>query len=146
MSASATARTSQELQYRYDSIWNSAIRLIRVEMRLPVADKDVETGFILFDYQDHGKSYPGSLELVRGKGADGRDVVSAVVHVGGMPRYVERMIVDKLRKKLKLEYGEPAPRPAKPAPPKAEEPPADSPDAPNGPGGPGAAEQPSGQG
>jgi hypothetical protein len=37
-----------------------------------------------------------------------------------MPSYIERMLLDKLRKKLIDEYGEPAPPPKKPSDPPAE--------------------------
>lgn len=123
----AAARTQEELAYQFDLIWNSAVRLVRVEMGLAIEEKDADAGFFLFSYTDHDKAYPGSVELVRQGGP--RDPVSVVVHIGGMPHYVERMIIDKLSRKLEREYGSPKrpePPPEKPAPPADEpEPPAD---------------------
>jgi hypothetical protein len=52
--------------------------------------------------------------------------VRAVVSVEGMPSYVEQMILDKLEKKLEVEYGAPM-EPATEEPPK-KEPPKEQPD------------------
>ncbi len=116
----AHARMQSDYRYSFEQVWNAALRMVRVDMRLPVTDKDVEAGYLLFDYIDHGKSYPGSLELVRGE-KDRRPLTKVVVQVQGMPVYVEQMMVDKLARKLRDEYGEPLappkPAPDKPAPP-----------------------------
>lgn len=97
--------------------------MVRVDLRLPITDKDLEAGYLLFDYLDHGKAFPGSIELVRGE-RDRRPVTRAVVQVQGMPVYVEQMLVDRLARKLREEYGEPIepPKaPPKPAAPKEDE-------------------------
>jgi hypothetical protein len=84
---------------------------------------------VLFDYLDHGKRYPGSVELLRVENARPPST-KLVVQVQGMPSYVEQMIVDKLAAKLREELGEPITpepdRPKKPAPtPPPAEPPAE---------------------
>lgn len=117
---SARARKQDEYHYPFDRVWNTALRLVRVDMRLPVTDRDPEAGYLLFEYVDHGKRYPGSIELVKGE-RDQRPLVTAVVQVPGMPSYVEQMVLDKLEKKLKEELGEPM-QPVKPEPEKPKEP------------------------
>ena len=119
----AAARKQQELRYSYDQVWNTALRLIRVDLRLPVTDRDREAGYLLFDYLDHEKRYAGSIEVIRAA-PDKPLPVTAAVQVQGMPGYVEAMILDKLDRKLHADYGEPV----RPKPPeKPVEPPAKPP-------------------
>jgi hypothetical protein len=112
---SAGARKQTDLRYPFDQVWNAALRMVRVDMRLPVTDRDPEAGYFLFDYLDNGKSYAGSLELVRGE-RDARPLTKTVVQVQGMPSYVEQMLLDKLQRKLREEFGDPI-EPAKPVKP-----------------------------
>ena len=112
----AHARKQQELSYRFDQIWNAALRLIKVDLRMTVTERDPEGGYVLFDYVASGKRYPGSIELVaQNEGARKKTLV--VVQVQGMPTYVEQMILDKLGKKLVSEVGESIEPPKPPAPP-----------------------------
>jgi hypothetical protein len=129
----AHARKQSELIYGFDQVWNAALRMVRVDLRLPVTDRDAEAGYFLFDYVDHGKRYAGSIELVRAE-RDRRPATKAVVQVQGMPAYVEQMLIDRLGRKLREEYGEPL-QPSKPPPDKApEQKPAEPPGAPSEPG------------
>jgi hypothetical protein len=135
VASGASARKQDEYHYPFERVWNTALRLVRVDMRLPVTDRDQDAGYLLFDYVDHGKRFPGSFELVKGE-RNQRPYVTAVVQVPGMPSYVEQMLLDKLEKKLKAELGDEMqpPPPAKPDEPKKpvekpsdEEPPAEPP-------------------
>jgi hypothetical protein len=119
--APASARRQTEYQYPFERVWNAALRLVRVDMHLPVTDRDMDAGYLLFDYVDHGRRFPGSFELVK-REKNQRPYVTAVVQVGGMPSYIEQMLLDKLERKLKDELGEPM-EPPKPAPDKPKEPP-----------------------
>jgi len=94
--------------------------MLRVDLRLPVTDRDAEAGYMLFDYIDHDRHYPGSLELVRDERAR-RPTTKGVVKVAGMPAYVEQMLFDRLLRKLRDEYGEPL-EPEKPPPEKKPKP------------------------
>jgi hypothetical protein len=111
----AAARKQHELAYRYEQIWNTALRLVKVDLRMAITDRDQEGGYVLFDYVAHGKSYPGSIELVK-QGRAARPLTTVIVQVQGQPTYVEQMILDRLEKKLQAEVGAP-PEPPKPAPP-----------------------------
>jgi hypothetical protein len=118
----ASARKQGDLRYPFDQVWNAALRLVRVDMRMPVTDRDPEAGYLLFEYLDHGKRFAGSLELVRGERGQ-RPITKTVIQVQGMPSYVEQMLFDKLERKLRDEFGEPLepvrpPPPQKPAPEK----------------------------
>ncbi|MDB4985434.1 MAG: hypothetical protein JWN04_612 [Myxococcaceae bacterium] len=114
----AEARKQHELSYRFEQIWNAALRLVKVDLRMPITDRDPEGGYVLFDYVASGKRYPGSIELIaQNDGAHRKTMV--VVQVQGMPSYVEQMILDRLEKKLLNEVGAPLepPKPLKPQDP-----------------------------
>lgn len=110
---SASARRSDAHAYRYEQVWGAALRLIRVDYGFPIRDRDEDVGFVLFDYVGSGRPVPASLEVVRTQ-QEGRDVVRVTLNIPAMPAYVERMILDKLQRKLREEYGEPLPPPAPP--------------------------------
>ena len=122
LATSAHARRQREYPYAFDQVWNAALRLVRVDLRCPVTDRDPEGGYVLFEYEAQGKRYPGSIELVaQSRGAQVATVV--VVQVKGMPTYVEQMVLDRLDKKLLAEFGpppKPVPPPAPPRPPAAD--------------------------
>jgi hypothetical protein len=119
--AVAHARKDSEVRYRYEQVWGSTIRLIRVDYQFKIRDRDEEVGYLLFDYEDGGRSHPGSVELVRFRKND-EERVRVVLTIPAMPSYVERMVLDKLLKKLENDYGlPPPPRPKRPPP--EEEPP-----------------------
>jgi hypothetical protein len=128
----AEARRQREYPYAFDQVWNAALRLVRVDLRCAVTDRDPEGGYVLFEYESQGKRHPGSVELVRPTSGPGNTVV--VVQVKGMPSYVEQMVLDRLDKKLLSEFGPPAkaPKPPPPAPPKPPEDAGEPPAEPNG--------------
>jgi hypothetical protein len=118
--AVSAARTDRELTYRENEIWQGAIRFLRVESGYKILEKDKEAGYVLFEYKDEGNSHAASFEMVR-TARDGRLFVRARIQIPDMPRYVEAVLIDKLVRKLKDEYGAPPPAQlvapeAKPAP------------------------------
>jgi len=117
----ASARKSQDFTHRYEQVWSAAVRMVRVDLRFQVRDQDPSIGYVLFDYRDTGnRTSPGSIELVRVQ-QDGRPAVRVVVQVPQKPSYIEQMLIDRLERKLREEFGEPPPPPERPDPP-AEEP------------------------
>ena len=99
--------------------------MIRVDLRLSVQDQDESIGYVLFDWKDStGREHPGGLELVRAR-RDGRDSIRVVVQIPAMPSYVEQMLLDRLERKLRAEFGDPPerrrPRPS-PSPAEEEDP------------------------
>ncbi len=115
--ATAQARKQTDTRYRYEQVWSASLRLVRVDLRYPVDDQDSEAGFVLFQYRDGDRSYPGSIELVRTE-VDDAPCVRVVVQIPSMPSYIEQMLVDRLNRKLRDEFGEPPPaRPRRPARP-----------------------------
>jgi hypothetical protein len=117
--APASARLSDEFTYTYDQLWRATVRMIAVDLRFPISQRDPEIGFVLFEYRDQGRAHHGSVELVRTQGPHGGRQVRVVVQVPSMPSYVERMLLDRLRRKLSSDYG--APPPSRRPPPVADE-------------------------
>jgi len=115
----AGARVEESFDYPFEEVWSSAVRMLRVDLRFPVTDKDKDNGFLLFEYEDRGRRVPGSLEVFpersdRGGARDdegGRRAprVRVTVQVPAMPSYVERMLVDRLERKLEQDWGAPIP-------------------------------------
>ncbi len=119
MSAVATAKTDRELTYTTDQLWNTAIRFFRVDMSFPISEKDKTAGYVLFKYHDGAKPCSASFELVPIT-RDGFHSTRLQLNIASMPRYVEAVLMDKLLRKLREEYGE-QPRPRKVQPPPSEQ-------------------------
>ena len=117
--ATTYAKKTEDFRHSYDQVWGAAIRLIRVDQGYPIKDRDQSVGYFLFDYKDDGRMYPGSVELVRIEDQGGGPI-RVVMQIPAMPSYIERMLLDKLKKKLVDEYGVPEAPPKKPAEPPAE--------------------------
>ncbi|RLB49892.1 MAG: hypothetical protein DRJ42_20060 [Deltaproteobacteria bacterium] len=107
---SAQARKETDHRYHYEQVWSAAVRLVRVDLRYPIEDQDASIGYVLFQYQSRGQSYPGSIELVRTQ-VEGVEYVRTVVQIPAMPTYVEQIILDRLDRKLRAEFGAPPERP-----------------------------------
>jgi hypothetical protein len=104
----ALAKTSIDSPYTLAQTYNAALRLVRVDLGLSVTEKDPTVAYVLFDYksQESGaRVVPGSIQML-----DTGRTVKVVVQLGQMPRYHEQVVVDALAKKLRDEYGDPAPR------------------------------------
>jgi hypothetical protein len=103
---SASARREATFAYPISRVWTAAVRLVRVDLDCAVTEKDKEDGYFFFEYTDHGKKFPGSVELVTTQDSGG-DQVRVIVQVPAMPAYVEGMILDRLTRKLEQEFGAP---------------------------------------
>jgi hypothetical protein len=122
LSSTAYARTSADYVYTYDQLWRASVRLIAVDFRFSITERYPEIGFLLFEYREGSRTFPGSVELVR-TGTEGAEGVRVVVTIEAMPSYVERVVLDRLGRKLYEEYGTPPrrPRPVQPPAPPPEE-------------------------
>ena len=59
---SASAKATYESPYSYDRTWNAALRMVRVDMGFKVVEKDVESGYLLFEYRST-ESGKGDLQI-----------------------------------------------------------------------------------
>ncbi len=115
----AAARASTEYTYRYEQLWQTTIRLLRVDLGCQITDRDDAIGFVMFDYPGTaGHTYGGSVELVRTTDEHGTERVRVTVHIPSMPTYVEQHVLTRLGRKLREDFGLPprvhVSRPAEP--------------------------------
>ncbi len=108
LSSPAQAKNRSEYRYRFDQVWGGLVRMVRVDYGFPIRDRDPDIGYVVFDYTDGGRAVPGSAELIRFQ-ENGESRIRVVFTVPAMPSYIERMMLDRLTKKLKEDYGEPLP-------------------------------------
>ena len=111
----AEASVAYESRYTFEQTFGTALRLLRVDLGCKITEKDVDNGYVLFDYQssESGKQvHRGSVEVVRT-----RQGAHVSVQLSSLPRYHEQMIVDALARKLLAEHGEPPSREKTPPPP-----------------------------
>ena len=112
------ARTTRETTYSYERIWSAAVRFLRVDNGYKIIEMDKETGYVMFEYPDGGRILNGSVELVN-QDRSGTEVIQLGLRIQDMPTYVETVLMDKLVRKLRDEYGE-APVPRRPAAPSSQ--------------------------
>jgi hypothetical protein len=128
--AGAGARVDAESDYTKAQTYSGALRYLRVDLGFEVIEKDPEAAYLVFRYQPPGQPKSdmlGTVEII-----EAAEHVRVFVRIPRMPEYHERVLVDGLIRKLKDEYGPPAPR--KPEPP-SKDPPKDAPKEPDGDGG-----------
>jgi hypothetical protein len=118
----AWARSEKTLAYPRDQAWPAAVRFLRVDERLKIVEKDADAGYVLFELQDEGKTFRGSLEVITVQ-QDGQTQVKFVIQIEDRPSWLEIAMLKRLERKLKVELGSPAPAPT-PRPP---EPPKEAP-------------------
>jgi hypothetical protein len=114
----AQARSTSLLSYPLAEVWPTAIRFLRIDRGATVREKDSDSGYVLFDLPEGGKSWKGALELVRTTDGEGRESTRVVVTLTDLPRHYESVLLDKLAAKMREEYGSPAP-PAPRKPPES---------------------------
>lgn len=118
--ATAAAAASRTVSHPYERVWPAAVRFLVVDEGLKVVDKDADTGYVVFELEDEGKTFRGALEVIRRTDRDRRPAVELVLRIDDRPSYMERILLDRLMRKLKRELGpEPAPPPGEPEPPDA---------------------------
>ncbi len=107
-SEGADAKASLDSPYTLAQTYNAALRLVRVDLGLTVTEKDPTVAYVLFEYkstESGTRVVPGSVQML-----DTGRAIKVVVQLGQMPRYHEQVVLDALAKKLRDEYGDPAPR------------------------------------
>jgi hypothetical protein len=107
------AKTAFDSPYSLGQTYNTALRLVRVDMGFKVTERDPAAAYVMFDYKSSmagDRIVPGSIEML-----DSQSGVKVIVQLSQMPRYHEAVLSDALRKKLREEYGEPLKRHLDPA-------------------------------
>lgn len=109
----AHARAQRDVDYRFEQVWNAVVRLLRVDYRFPIEERDDAHGFVLFSFREYGRTHAASIEAVRAPVEEGApERVRLVVNIEGMPTHAEAALLDHLERKLRAEFGAPQRRPA----------------------------------
>ena len=117
VAAPAHAGVSRTYEHSWEQVWSGTVRLLRVDRGFKIAEKDPDTGYILFEFKDSPRDervYTGSAELIRAEDSTGRPVVRLTFNIAGKSSIPHDVLHRALVDKLKREYGEPLrPAPAK---------------------------------
>ncbi len=105
---SAAAATTHHSPYTYSQCFGSTLRLLKVDLNVPVVDPNAEWGYLLFEYttlESGTRKNRGAFEFVR---RDGQ--VRVTLKLPQLPSYHERVMLKQLQRKLADEHGPPPPR------------------------------------
>ena len=115
--APAVAKSEKTVVYAVEKVFPASVRFLRVDERLKIVEKDADAGYVMFELQQDGKTFPGALELIAAENA-GRPAVKLVLRIEDRPSYVEQAMLERLERKLRADLGS-EPPPVKPTPPPA---------------------------
>lgn len=121
-SGSARAKAEGDSPYSLTQTFGAALRMLRVDLSLEVTEKDAEASYLLFRYrlvEDPKRVVDGAIELIALPGR-----VKIVIKIPQLPESHERLLRDRLTKKLRDDFGDP---PKRTEPPKPATPPEDKP-------------------
>jgi hypothetical protein len=114
----ASAKTERSASYSFEQVWPTAVRHLRVDEGFTIVEKDPDVGYVVFQVDEEGKSFSGTLEVVRQKDQAGRPAVRLVLNIGERPAYMEAGVLDRMLGKLRKEHGDPPDPPPEPKKPK----------------------------
>lgn len=95
-------------KYRWTQVWQSAMRLVRVDKGWSIEDSSQEAGFLLF--QDQKTSdYPaqGSIELIAQGDKDSGAGILVRAKVNNAGTHAAFLLLEALEKKLRADFGPP---------------------------------------
>lgn len=119
LSAAASARVEERTGYAKELAFHSVVRFLRVDRGYRLVEKDLESGYLLFEYPlDKERTVSGSVEVVATEQGS-----AIVVRLTDLPEYHERVLFRAILGRLRSDYGEP--KKPSPAPPKEVEKPRD---------------------
>ena len=116
LAGSAAARSERKLPYDREEVFRCFIRLLRVDLDLKVHEKDLDGGFVLFEYREpiYKRLSPASLEIIEispGDKAPEKDKaafemkVKLFMEIKRAGASDEISLLDKLQTKLRQDYG-----------------------------------------
>jgi hypothetical protein len=115
--ALAYAKANTDLRYRFEEVYSTAIRYVRVDRGCKVTDQDQGAAFVMFECPlDDKKVSRGAIEIFRAQD-HGREGVRLQVTLPDESHGAELRLVELLERKLREERGTPtAPSTPPPAP------------------------------
>jgi hypothetical protein len=131
-SASSSVGQTRVLPWPSATVWPTAVRLLRVDRGFTIVDRDVDAGYILFDFPIGADAKGrGSVEVFATIDASGREAASVQITTDGGPVHLPNALLDALVQKVREERGPPPPPPRDPdGKPPAKKPPAGPPEDP----------------
>ena len=103
----AIAETKKKITYPYNWVYNTAVRLLKVDLKCEIDEKNKDSGYIMFWYEYKKiKSYT-TMELVDSTNDDNGYKVVVRVVMDKLPSWVEVDVIDKLEEKIRDQYGSP---------------------------------------
>lgn len=115
----AAAETALTVSYPIEQVYPAALRFLALDEKLAIVDKDADAGYIVFELEEDGATFRGSMELAAVTDSKGRKATRVIVSIADRPAYMELGLLDRFHTKLRKQLG----RPAKPPPAPAPEPP-----------------------
>lgn len=102
--AAAKAEKRKIYTYQVNSVYSTAIRLLRVDLNYEILEKDQEGAYIIFNYVDNNsQKHRGSIELLD-KGDEANKLTQAICSIPTVPSYLEMDLLDKLNVKLNTDH------------------------------------------
>lgn len=123
-SGAAQAKVEGASPYTLPQTFGAVLRLLRVDLGLEVTEKDNEASYVLFRYRmvgDPKRIVEGAIELIALP-----NHVKIIVKIPQLPETHERLLRDRLVRKLRDDYGEP-PKRVEPSKPPSGSPPQEKP-------------------
>ncbi|MDZ4695949.1 MAG: hypothetical protein SGI86_12440 [Deltaproteobacteria bacterium] len=109
VSTPAYARTTAETAYSPGEVWSTAIRFLRIDRGFQILERDAEASYVLFGYVDGQTKARGAFEILSKRDEKDRLTTILVINIPDVPHHVERLLLDKLDRKLREELGSPSP-------------------------------------
>ncbi len=117
LSAPAVARVEERTSYAKELAFHSVVRFLRVDRGYRLVEKDLDSGYLLFEYPlEKDRIVSGSVEVIPTESGS-----TIVVRLAELPEYHERVLFRALLGRLRADYGE-AKKPAPPPPKEPEKP------------------------
>jgi hypothetical protein len=101
----AMAKAVAASPYSLKQTYGATLRLLRVDLGLEVTEKDEDSAYLLFAYRssdDPKRTAAGAIELIALE-----NEVRIVVKIPSVPEAHERILRDRLVKKLREDFGDP---------------------------------------
>jgi hypothetical protein len=103
----ASAKAERVASYRFERVWPTALRFLRLDEGFRIVEKDAEAGYVLFELERGEATHRGSLELVKTSDYAGRDSVKLTLHIQDRPTWEEEGVLRRLLDKLRADHGQP---------------------------------------
>src|SRR4051794_27714223 len=92
LGSTALAKSDRTFHWKADRIFPTSVRFLRVDQHATIVDKDADAGYVVFDFADDGKTYHGSLEVVKVTDSD----TKVIIELEDRPPWMESAMLDKL--------------------------------------------------